>query len=203
MPIQLDSPAAQGLPVVKRQRIGDHFIGALVEYQARDVLKNGQRVINDKTGKPRQELVAVLVAMPGTNCVAGIGDSGDNAIQPGDHVRLILRGRAFADWIESKGKLPAIQGVSAGAAGVGDIVEQTVDHAQQYDANGNPVGGKIHDQATADRVPRGQSLGFYGPLTVRRASPVETQYVTLAEQAYHDRKARISIDTAVNDQEPF
>ena len=33
-------------------------------------------------------------------------------------------------------------------------------------------------------MPRGQSVGVYGPLTLRRAAPAEAQWVQMAEAEY-------------------
>lgn len=194
MPITLDEPRAPGAPVVKRQRIGERFVGALVTTQQRDVLKDGKPALKDD-GKPRQELVLTLVAMPGTTCTAAIGDKAA-VPNPGEVVRLILRGGGFGDWIEAR--------KSHGELQVGDVVEQTIDHAQAYDAQGKPSGQKLTTQEQANAVPRSQSLGFYGPLALRRAAGDEMQWVTEAEQAYHAQRARISAEPANDiDQEPF
>lgn len=194
MAITLDEPKAPGLPVVKRTTIGQRFAGALVEQHQRDVLKKGERVLKPD-GKPRQELVLTLVVMPGTTTPATI--SGEGGVPaPGELVRVILRGAGFGEWIEARKHHGELQ--------VGDVVEQSVEYAQVYDADGNAVGGKITDQATADRVPRGQSLGFYGPTTLRRATATEASWVTAAEAAYHERKQRIAVDpTPYGDEEPF
>lgn len=197
MPITLDEPRAPGAPVIKRQRIGEHFVGALVTTQQRDVLKDGKPALKDD-GKPRQELVLTLVAMPGTTCTAAIGDKAA-VPNPGELVRLILRGGGFGDWIEAR--------KSHGELQVGDVVEQTIEYAQAYITTGSqtsPTGPKLTTQDQANAVPRSQSLGFYGPLSLRRATPDEGAWVTAAEQAYHAQRARISAEPA-NDipDEPF
>lgn len=184
MPIQLDEPRAPGHPVVKRQAIGETFTGAIVKFETRNVLKDGQPVTKPD-GKTRQELVVTCVTMPGTNASATIKGEGGVA-QPGDVVRMILRGGGFGDWINAKGAL-------GGPLNVGDVVTQTTDHAQVYDANGKPEGGPITDQATADQVPRNKSLGFYGPLTIRRSTPADAQWVTAAEAAYHAERDRVQL----------
>ncbi len=176
MPIQLDEPRTPGAPVIKRQKIGERFIGALVTTQQRDVLKDGKPALKDD-GKTRQELVLTLVAMPGTTCIASIGDKAATP-NPGDVVRLILRGGGFGDWIEAR--------KSHGELQVGDVVEQTIDHAQAYDAQGKMSGQKLTTQEQANAVPRSQSLGFY------------------AETAYHTQRARISAEPQpAIDEEPF
>lgn len=200
MPIEIQEEARTFTPVVKRQRIGDRFIGAVIRYEQRDVRKRGDdgvdRPVLKPNGKPKQELVVHCLALPGTTSVAGIGDQ-IAVPAPGDTVRLILRGRAFGDWIESRkthrnGK----------SLRVGDVVEQVVDHAQAYDANGAPKGNKITSQADVDRIPRGTSLGFYGPLTL--AEPTDQAWVARAEAAYNEATA-IDLDGGDDgaDEEPF
>lgn len=197
MPITLEEPKAAGLPVVKRQAIGERFIGAVVDQHQRDVLKNGERVMKDN-GKPRQELVVTVVTMPGSTATASIGDHA-SVPAPGELVRVILRGGGFGDWIEAKNSLPAITGVQAGQISVGDVVEQVVEFAQAYDAGGKPTGPKLTTQEQANAVPRSQAVGFYGPLTLRRANPDEASWVGAAETAYHERKQRTQLD----DEGPF
>ena len=98
MPIILNEQKPAGLPVVKRQRIGETFVGMVVRTQQRAILRDGEPVLNDR-GKPRQELVVTCITLPGTTAAAGIGDE-TKVPAPGDRVRLILRGGAFSQWIE-------------------------------------------------------------------------------------------------------
>ena len=89
MPTSLDEPRTPGAPVVKRTRLGETFIGALVSVQQRDVLKRDEatgdmRPVMKTNGKARQELVLTLITMPGTTAMAGIGDS-TSVPEPGDN----------------------------------------------------------------------------------------------------------------------
>lgn len=202
MAISLDQDRPAGLPVVKRQRIGETFVGAVVRTTQRDV----QKTVDGKTvtvlkdnGKARQELVVTCLALPGTTAQAGLGDS--NAVPAaGDKVRLILKGGAFGDWITAKNELGQLQ--------VGDIVTQVTDVAQAYDANGAPKGPKMTEQAQIDALPRTTTVGIYGPLTLRRATADEQSWVTAAETAYTETRDAISLDTPAGggyagDEEPF
>lgn len=176
MPITLDEPQGPRIPVMKRQRIGDTVTGAVVRTEQRDVLKDGQPALKDN-GKPRQELVVTIVVLPGTTMPAGIGQDAVPAVPAaGDIARMILRGASFGQWIEAKNAMGPLQ--------VGDIVTQTLDHAQVYNAQGAPSGGKLTTQAEVDAVPRAQSVGVYGPLTLRRATAAEAQFVQMAEAEY-------------------
>jgi len=174
MPITLDEPRGPGTPVVKRTALGQTLVGALVKTQQRDVLKDSQPVLKDN-GKARQELVVTLLVMPGTTAPAGIGDTVASP-DAGDTVRLILRGKSFADWLEAK------RGLGRGLQ-VGDVVEQTTDHGQVYSASGTVEGPKLTTQAQVDAVPRSKSLGIYGPLSIRPATPGAALWVTAAEAA--------------------
>ena len=78
---------------------------------------------------------------------------------------------------------------------------QTVTHAQAYDANGAPKGAEITDQAVADAIPRGTSVGFYGPVTLHE--PKDQQWVTAAEQAYNAATAVVLDNGSPFDEEPF
>lgn len=190
-PITLDEPQGPRVPVMKRQRIGDTVTGAVVRTVQRDVLKDGQPALKDN-GKPSQELVVTIVVLPGTTMPAGIGQDTPAAVPaPGDVTRMILRGASFGQWIEAKNGL-------GGQLQVGDIVTQTLDHAQVYNAQGAPAGGKLTTQAEVDAVPRGQSVGVYGPLTLRRAAPAEAQWVQMAEAEYLAQTAVTLPDTAAD-----
>lgn len=186
MPIGLqeDTPRIS-TPVVKRQRFGDKFVGAVVRIEQRDVQKRDQAtgVLKPQikaNGKPRQELVVHCLAMQGTTSIAGIGDT-NGVPAPGTEVRLILRGGAFGDWIEAR------KTHRDGALNVGDVVVQKVEWAQAYRADGESQGPKITTQADADNLPRTTSVGFYGPLTLHE--PKDQAMVDLAEAAYHKANA--------------
>lgn len=181
MPIELtdQQPVRDRIPVAKRTRIGERFLGAIVKVDQRDILKDGQPQLKPN-GKARQELVITTIALPGTTSPAGIGDE-VGVPEPGALVRLILRGKAFGDWIEAR------KTHRGGALHVGDFVCQDVTYAQQYDAQGQPKGGQITDQATADAVPRGVTIGFYGLVTL--FEPNDPGWVAKAEQAHADLTA--------------
>jgi len=179
MTIPLGQPRQPGAPVIKATAIGQAFVGALVDLAQRDVLKDGQPQIN-ANGKPRQELVLTLVAMPATTAPAGIG--GDvGTPHPGDVVRLILHGGGFASWIEATRGKPI---------NVGDVVSRVIEHAQAYSASGTPQGGRITDQAQANALPRTTSVGFYGPIAHRAPTPAEAVWVQAAEAAHLERQQR-------------
>jgi hypothetical protein len=186
MAITLDDGARTSTPVVKRTKIGEVFLGAIVKTEQRDVKNNGDVVINERTGKPRQELVVTCLALPGTTAPAGIKDT-TVVPEAGELVRLILRGGAFGQWIEAR------NGHRGGKLHVGDIVRQTVDHAQAYDAAGSKRGAAITDQAAVDALPRGVTVGFYGPLSLHE--PKDATWVAKAEQAYQAATA-IVLDEA-------
>lgn len=187
MAITLDEHTGRASsPVVKRTKIGETFLGAIVKTEQREIKNNGETVINARTGKPRQELVVTCIALPGTTSPAGIKDT--TAVpEPGDTVRLILRGGGFGQWIEAR------NGHRGGRLQVGDIVKQTVEYAQAYDAAGQTRGGHIGDQAQVDGLPRGVTVGFYGPLTLHE--PKDQGWVQKAEAAYHAATAIVLDDT--------
>lgn len=197
MAIQLEEDRKPGLPVVKRTALGQVFNGAVVRVEQRDRMKRddaGQMVpVLKPSGKARQELVVTCIALPGTTAPVGLGDD-EYVPAEGNLCRLILKGKAFGDWIEHKGLLG--RGVQ-----VGDVVTQTTDRAQVYDAHGNPSGGEITDQAALDAVPRGRSVGIYGPLTLRPAKE-GSEWITKAEAAYHSLRDPIVVDHTGDDREP-
>ena len=189
MTITLEEAGTTRTPVLRRKRIGEEFVGALVRTTQRDVLKRDDATGTDRpvlkaNGKPRQELVVTLVTISST-MAAGLGE--DVAVpEPGDIVRCILKGGGFGQWIEANGLLKPRQ--------VGDIVTLTSEWGQAYDAHGAPTGDKLTTQAQLDAVPRERSLGVYGSVAIRRATPAETEWVAAAEMAYHDAQPVVVLD---------
>lgn len=161
--------------VLKRTKIGESFTGALCKApEQRNVLKKGEPVVKPN-GKFRQELVLTMVTVESTMRSSLADESG--VPEPGDVVRAIIRGKSFGDWIDSKGKL-------TGPLRVGDIVEMTTTHAQAYDHDGDLSGKPITSQADADAVPRGQTLGYYGDISIRRSTTAEAKFVDMAEAEF-------------------
>ena len=186
MTITLEEAGTTRTPVLRRKRIGEEFVGALVRTTQRDVLKrddatgtalsrlekdaerNAEKAAQQPAAKPRQELVVTLVTISST-MAAGLGE--EVAVpEPGDIVRSILKGGGFGQWIEANGLLKPRQ--------VGDIVTLTSEWGQAYDAHGAPTGDKLTTQAQLDAVPRERSLGVYGSVAIRRATPAETEWVS-------------------------
>jgi len=204
MPINLEEDRKPGLPVVKRTALGQKFFGAIVKVDQRDRQRRDESTgtmvpILKPNGRPRKELVITCMTLPGTTAPAGIGEQ-ESVPNEGDLVRLILKGKAFVDWIESKNALGrTIQ--------VGDVVEQVTNCAQVYDAQGNPSGAELTDQAAVNAVPRGRSVGIYGPVKVRAAKE-DSEWVAKAEAAYHSLQERISVEpgggslSGFSDEEP-
>jgi hypothetical protein len=178
MPIQDDTPTNAGAPVLSRTAIGQRFQGVTcLMPKSRDRLKNGEPIMNNR-GKPSQELVVTLLTIGSTMPVGKVGEH--RIPGEGEVVRAILKGKAYGDWIDASNAL----GVKPG---VGYIVTLDTTHAQAYDESGHAMGGEIKTQAEADLVPRGRSLGYYGPLTIHApATPAEIAWDTKACQFYND-----------------
>lgn len=192
MPIPLESERKPGAPVVKRTAIGQKFNGAILRVDQRDRLKKDENTgemtpVVKAGGKIRQELVITCLTLPGTTSPVGLGDK-EFVPEPEAVVRIILKGKSFADWIEAKRELGR-------PVQVGDIISQTTTVAQAYDANGNPSGGEISDQATINALPRGRSVGIYGPITLREAK-TGSEWVGKAEAAYYAMSEPIAAETA-------
>lgn len=190
MAIQLEEQRKAGIPVVKRTALGQKYNGAVLKVDQRDRQKKddatGQMVaVLKPNGNARQELVVTCMTLPGTTAPAGLGDN-EFVPEAEQVVRLILKGKAFGDWIEAKNALG--RGIQ-----VGDIVTQITDKAQVYDANGNPSGPELTDQTAVNAVPRGRSVGIYGPITLRAPKDGST-WVEKAEAAYHSMREPILVD---------
>lgn len=196
MPIPLGEPTTERSPVLKRRRIGEEFVGMLlIAPEQRNSHKDGKpapkRDVDAATladpsvpdsKKYRQELVVTMLCVTST-MNAGLGDTEDVA-QPGDVVRMILRGGGFGQWIEAK--------KTHGALNVGDVVRVTSTYGQAYDAAGSPSGPHLTTQAECDAVPRTQSLGIYGDLTISSADAADPNWATwldAAEAKHHELTA--------------
>jgi hypothetical protein len=177
-----DEGSRAGAPVVKAQRFGEVARLALIRAEQRGRRKRDQATGADvpllkPDGRQAQELVIHAIVMPGTTAAAGIRD--EVAVpNPGDRVRLILKGKSFGQWIEAK------KNHRGGKLQVGDVITRTIDNAQAYDANGAPKGQPLRSQAEADALHRGVTVGFYGPLTIAAATAADQQWVAAAEAAY-------------------
>ena len=199
MAIPLGEQFTPGHPVVKRTALGQKFVGAVVNVERRDRTRRGDdgvvKVLTRGDGKPRQELVVTCLAMPGTDAPAGIGD--DQGIpEPGDTVRLILKGKSFADRIQAEKELGR-------QLQVGDTVKQRTTSAQMYDANGDIKGGLITTQEALDAVPRTATVGVYGEL---KLEPGTDEWVDKAEAAYRAANATVlagASATQQDDEEPW
>jgi hypothetical protein len=194
MGIALEGERKPALPVVKRTALGEKFFGAVVKVEQRDRLKrddSGAMVaITKSDGRARQELVVTCLTLPGTTASVALGED-QHVPEPESLVRLILKGKAFGDWIESKTTLKR-------PVEVGDVVSQITDRAQVYDANGVATGAEITDQAALTAVPRGRSVGVYGPVTLR-APKDNSPWTAKAEAAYHSLHESLTAETTTAD----
>lgn len=177
MGIPLGEQYTPGHPVVKRTAIGQKFVGAVVNVDRRPRTKRGDDGVSvpllRSDGKPRQELIVTCLAMPGTDAPAGIGDE-QGIPESGDIVRLILKGKSFADWIQAEKAMGR-------QLQVGDCVKQRTTSAQVYDADGNPKGNPLTLQSEVDAVPRTQTVGIYAELKLEAG---EGEWIDKAEAAY-------------------
>lgn len=175
MPIELDDQSSgPRSPVLRRRRLGEAFLGVLVRTDRRQQIKDNVPQTKPD-GRPKNELVVTMLALPGTTMNAGLGDN-ESVPEPGDTVRAILKGGGYGAWIEADQALKPRQ--------VGDVVLMTSDYAQVYDADGRPTGERLTDQGSLDAVPRGRSVGVYGSVAIRRPGAEEASWVTKAEEAY-------------------
>lgn len=193
MPISLEEERPPGLPVVKRTALGQRYVGAIVRVEQRDRLKKDDTTglvapLLKPNGKPRQELVVSCLTLPGSSAPVGLGDD-EHLPAPGELARLILKGASFGNWIEAKGALGR-------PIAVGDVVTQVTEFAQVYDASGNATGSQITDQFTLEGVPRGRSVGIYGPLLIT-AAPPGSEWTPKAEEAYYALAPRTSVPAEV------
>lgn len=176
MTIELpDLGATSSTPVIKAQKIGEVARIALVRCEQRKMLKDGQEVVNPRTGKVRHEMIVHGLALSGTTAMAGIGDR-QEVPAPGTPCRFILRGGGFGAWIEAR------KAHRSGKLCVGDVVARTIEFAQAYDAQGAPKGNRITSQAEVEKLPRSTTVGFYGPITLEKAN--DEAMVAQAEAAY-------------------
>lgn len=185
MAIELQDNARASYPVLRHQRIGELAQLAIIKTEQRDRLArnpatqqlekipSGTRA--DGSIKYKQELVVHAIALPGTTMQFKVGDE---FVQPnaGDRLRLILKGLAYGRFIEAR------KSHRGGKLNVGDILITGTDQAQAYDQNGAPKGQPIKTQAEADKIPRGITVGYYGPIEL--AEPTDPAWVEAAEQHF-------------------
>ena len=180
MPIELSEPTRAGLPVLRQQRIGETAHLAIVRYEQRNRMINGEPIPNgnrlDGTPKFKQELVIYGIVMPDTTMQAKLGEDA-GVPNPGDQVRLILKAKGFGDYIEARRQH------RGGKLSCGDVLILQTDRAQVYDQSGVPKGPPITIQAVVDKLPRSVAVGFYGPISLHEGS--DKVYIDAAEDAYN------------------
>jgi len=196
MPIADPTPTTAGAPVLSHRAIGQKFRGVTcLMPQQRDRLKYNPETQTSSPmlkpdGRPKQELVVTMMTIESTMPVGKIDEQRKPDV--GEVVRVILKGKAFGDWIDASKELGQ-------KPGVGYIVEMATTVAQAYDETGHPQGGELTTQAEADAVPRGRSLGYYGPLKVRVPEGAdEVAWDTKACAFYNDANR-----PTVPDADPF
>jgi hypothetical protein len=199
MGIALEAERKAALPVVKRTALGQKFYGAIVKVEQRNRLRkdevtNAMVPVLKADGKARQELVLTCLTLPGTTAPVGLGEN-EFVPEPENLVRLILKGKAFSDWIATKADLNR-------PVEVGDVVSQITDRAQVYDAQGNASGPEITDQTALSSVPRGRSVGIYGPIKVWEPKP-GSEWIEKAEAAYHSLRAPIAAEPEPPADDPW
>jgi hypothetical protein len=188
-----DSSNYTAYPIIKHQQIGQSCNLSVIRFEQRDRLRKDPvtnqmvKIPNglDRNNQPKfkQELVIHCVFASG-DMVAALGDHA-GVPAAGDRVRVILKGRSFVDWIEAK------KAHRGGRFHVGDGMILSTTHAQQYDQNGNPKGGKLERQAEAAAVPRNVTIGFYGTLQLVASESASwaAEMVGAAETAYRADEA--------------
>jgi hypothetical protein len=201
MPIPLEEPRTTGSPVLKRRTIGERFVGGIIRFESRNLLKDGEVQMKDN-GKPRQEMVVHLLTHT-SDMVAGIGED-EAAPARGEIVRAILKGGGYGDWIDAKKGLGR-------PVQVGDMFMLDTTHAVRYSGTTYSELGQVATQDEVDvwrqsraNLDRKESLGFRGRLALRAPSDAEAAFVVECEQAYH-QLARQGITLYDNDNqgEPF
>lgn len=177
------------IPIIKHQKIGESCKLAVIRFEQRDRLKEDSttkqkvRIPNgfDRSGKPKykQELVIHAIAIAG-DMVAAIGDE-SGVPSPGDRVRVILKSKGFGEWIEAK------KAHRKGQFHVGDVLELSTTHGQAWNADSSPKGPVLRTMEEVTAVPRGVSLGLYGPIVLREGT--DPQWIQKAEEAYRADEA--------------
>jgi hypothetical protein len=182
MPIPLEEPRTTGSPVLKQRVIGEAFVGGIIRFDTRDLMKDGEIQLKEN-GKARQELVVHLLTHT-ADMAAGIGDD-EGTPARGEIVRAILKGGGFSMWIDAKKALGR-------AVQVGDMFRLTTTHAVRYSTNGYAELGTVDTQADVEtwrqssaNLNRKESLGFRGQLQLRAPKDDEAAFVVECEQAYH------------------
>lgn len=185
MAIDLNEPKRASYPVIRHSRIGELAQLAIIRLEQRDRMTTNQltnqleRIPNgsrpDGSLKFKQELVIHCLTLPGTDMTV---KQGDDFVVPaaGSRVRVILKGKGFGDWIEAR------KSHRNGNLSVGDLLILSTQWAQKYDQAGAPKGPKVTDQAEVNAIPRGVTVGLYGPIEL--APGADPAWISKAEEAY-------------------
>ena len=161
MRVPIDTERTPGTPILRRRKVGERYRGAVVHYESRDQ-RDADGVTRTKPdGKTAKELIVHLLTIRSTMPVGRRDDEWTPA--EGEQVRLILKGGAWGQWIESANAV-------TGGVCRGDIVDLTTTHAEYYNGAG-PAVGKSTDEAEIDQARRkGRTIGYRGDLAITPAT---------------------------------
>lgn len=190
MPIELDTPIGPTRPPVVGARGLGQTVHAMIvnkEMRARQD-RDGQPILNQRTGRPSQEEVLTVHILEGTTGVVNGNDLNDDwTPEPGAVCRLILKGMQYGKLIEARQKV--------GATCVGDVITLTAGTATIWRGAGDISAKDVSDQPSIDRA-RAKGLSISWDLTVsyRRAKPDEIDTVSRCETLHNDMRAVIALD---------
>jgi|DEB3_MinimDraft_2_1074329.scaffolds.fasta_scaffold02781_2 hypothetical protein len=190
MPIELDTPIGPARPPVIGARGLGQTVKAMIvnkEMRARQD-RDGNPVLNPRTGRPSQEEVLTVYTLPGTTGVVNGGDLNDDwTPEPGTVCRLIFKGMQYGRLIEARQKI--------GATNVGDIITVTADTATIWRGAGDIAAKDVNDQPSIDRArAKGLSISWDLTITYRRATSDELDLVTICETIHNETRNTITLD---------
>jgi len=198
--IPLDTERGPSTPVLKRKRIGEEFVGMVVEQKLRDHRTMAGVVVMKADGvTPKQEQMLTVVTISST-MVVGLGQE-EHTATPGEVVRIIFASGGLSTWIDTK---DAFKRSAGRGLNVGDVVTLSHTYAEVYAGAGSKP-TNVATQEEADRYrAQGRQIGYRGPVVVRQ--PTAAEGAAWAEQVFAARAATVAapaISVDVYDDAPF
>lgn len=190
MPIELDTPTGPARPpVIGARGLGQTVNGMVIskEMRARQD-RDGQPILNPRTGRPSQEEVLTILTLDGTTGIVNGGDLNDDwTPEPGTVCRVIFKGMQYGKLIEARQKI--------GGTHVGDVITITAESATIWRGAGDIAAKDVQDQQSIDRArAKGLSISWDLNISYRRHNPDELETVARCETLHNETRANINLD---------
>ncbi len=186
MTIHLDNPTSTRPPVLSTRGFGLRGVGMIVDKEQRARKDQKGDPILSKLGRPTYEEVLTVTVLEGTT--GTITDGHDERVpKPGELVRLIFKGPAYAELIDARKRV-------GGNTQVGDVVTVTTTSATTWRGAGDMADRNVTDPDVVRRArDKSWSVSWNVTADYRRPRADELGLVEEAEAHHHELRPAITL----------